>query len=97
MAYYSQNYAGSALIIVQPLSGEHGEVWKEAKNKDINVGSTSFQSSFTVSACQLWNSLPNQVITLSSRSFKSALLFSLIYFYILFLTYILRSFTCLHV
>ena len=35
---------------------------------------TSFQSSFSVSACQLWNSLPNQVITFSSSS-PSALLF----------------------
>ena len=36
---------------------------------------TSFQSSFFVSACQPWNSLPDSVVTLTSaRSFKAALL-----------------------
>ena len=35
----------------------------------------SFQSSFFVSICKLWNSLPEEVVTLSSsRSFKTALL-----------------------
>ena len=36
---------------------------------------TSFQSSFFVSVCNLWNSLPEEVVSLpSSRSFKAALL-----------------------
>ena len=35
----------------------------------------SFQSSFFISACHLWNSLPGHVVSLpSSRSFKAALL-----------------------
>ena len=36
---------------------------------------TSFQSSFSMSACQLWNSVPDSVVTLTSaRSFKATLL-----------------------
>ena len=36
---------------------------------------TSFQSSFFISACHLWNRLPEHIISLpSSRSFKAALL-----------------------
>ena len=57
---------------------------------------TSFQQSFFVSACSLWNSLPDSVITLTSaRGFKAAL--SRLHFLSVCLLFTQLCFTFLHV